>query len=912
MIEMIPYEKLDASDGNNTEACVKKRRPISRKAVFNLIESPQAQFMLISCLMLSLFMSDSWTLGNAPDSENPALYSILCSIIIVFAFEIAVLSFVQKKYFLSFFFWMDIVGTLSIFLDVGWVADLFLPNSANQTGSILRATRAAKLGARYGRFIRLFRLLRFFKYLPCFSKMASAENEGEKEPTMSAIRKVSNELSTGLSLRVAALVMLLVIVVPYLGYNAIENSGDAWASIIAEVLSNNTQSIRTADLNTITTNAHHFFISNTDSELLFVKIQTPWLGNSLFEQVYKTRDVIRQTNIQYFIHTYHISNTISSTSPSDSLDITVAIDNTYPHQQDALFGICLVLLVIFVLFSFTASFQYAIDSLVVVPLERMTNTLRSSASAMLTSLKGNTSKKTEMKVEINDNEDDDDDELEELETQMLEKMVEKLARIVGLMMPGSANIVIDGAVDKNTADYLTQIYSPSAQSTKDHEENVALAEDMISLQLLQSNTNESDNDKDLFLRQVEEVHLIVDPESLHSWHFNIFEHSREDLFVIITYLFASQKFFQEFHIPPATFQAFLMEIATRYLDNSYHNFTHGCDVMHTTYRLMHVPNLNSQFSHLEIFSLLVAALSHDVGHLGVNNPFLIASKHELALMHNDRSPLEYMHCAVLYEVLSKPATNIFVGLTEQQWRESRKIIITTILGTDMSHHADQIRKTQVYLEVNGEDVKKFCAGEKDNIDNLSEESNRLYLMELLLHCSDISNPFKPFNLGAKWADLIAEEFCQQGDRERNEGMAVTPMCDRALMNLCNFQMGFIEFVVTPLITTFVKLLPPLNEIGYTMMNNFQCWGERRKEDISNDANIIDKVEEIKKLDERIEKFKSKFLFLGDFKPLPIPASVLNSPLISSSHSFATPSPIDKKKRRVSISLSMVRTPTHDS
>ncbi|RYH32744.1 hypothetical protein EON65_00150 [archaeon] len=34
-------------------------------------------------------------------------------------------------------------------------------------------------------------------------------------------------------------------------------------------------------------------------------------------------------------------------------------------------------------------------------------------------------------------------------------------------------------------------------------------------------------------------------------------------------------------------------------------------------------------------------------------------------------------------------------------------------------------------------------------------------MELVLHCSDISNPFKPFALCAKWADLVVEEFCQQ-------------------------------------------------------------------------------------------------------------------------------------------------------
>ena len=57
------------------------------------------------------------------------------------------------------------------------------------------------------------------------------------------------------------------------------------------------------------------------------------------------------------------------------------------------------------------------------------------------------------------------------------------------------------------------------------------------------------------------------------------------------------------------------------------------------------------FNHLEIFSLLVAVVAHDVSHPGLNNNFLVTTKHELAILHNDRSPLENMHCATLYDVL---------------------------------------------------------------------------------------------------------------------------------------------------------------------------------------------------------------------------------------------------------------------
>jgi 3',5'-cyclic-nucleotide phosphodiesterase len=107
------------------------------------------------------------------------------------------------------------------------------------------------------------------------------------------------------------------------------------------------------------------------------------------------------------------------------------------------------------------------------------------------------------------------------------------------------------------------------------------------------------------------------------------------------------------------------------------------------------PQLNLVFSSLEIFSILIASIAHDVGHPGVNNVFLIKSKHELALMHNDRSPLENMHCSLLYEILKKPNANIFSNLSDMQWRESRKIILNIILGTDMAFHFEQISKAQV-------------------------------------------------------------------------------------------------------------------------------------------------------------------------------------------------------------------------
>ena len=78
------------------------------------------------------------------------------------------------------------------------------------------------------------------------------------------------------------------------------------------------------------------------------------------------------------------------------------------------------------------------------------------------------------------------------------------------------------------------------------------------------------------------------------------------------------------------------------------------------------------------------------------------------------------------------------------------------------------------------------------------------------------------------------------------------------------QMGFIEFVVAPLIIGFINILPALNDIGHTMTRNMASWGNLRKEEIQK-SDMENKEEEIGKLDARVEKFNSTMSFLGALK-----------------------------------------------
>ena len=48
----------------------------------------------------------------------------------------------------------------------------------------------------------------------------------------------------------------------------------------------------------------------------------------------------------------------------------------------------------------------------------------------------------------------------------------------------------------------------------------------------------------------------------------------------------------------------------------------------------------------------------------------------------------------------------------------------------------------------------------------------------MIHAADLSNPTKPLELYKRWVDLISQEFFTQGDKEREGGIDISPMCDK--------------------------------------------------------------------------------------------------------------------------------------
>ena len=59
----------------------------------------------------------------------------------------------------------------------------------------------------------------------------------------------------------------------------------------------------------------------------------------------------------------------------------------------------------------------------------------------------------------------------------------------------------------------------------------------------------------------------------------------------------------------------------------------------------------------------------------------------------------------------------------------------------------------------------------------------------MVHCSDLSSPTKPLEIYQRWVGLVMEEFFHQGDREREMGLDISPMCDRHNATVEKSQVG---------------------------------------------------------------------------------------------------------------------------
>lgn len=142
-----------------------------------------------------------WTTNKPADLAFDIIVYVM---IVFFSAEIVLGSFGKEDYYMGFFFILDVISTVTLFLDLSWSTELLVrmfealgdlfgdgdDSDDNDLGN-LRSSKTARAGAKFGRVLRVVRLVRILKLYKAYMLLdeTSSEVQRKNEAAMAALRR---------------------------------------------------------------------------------------------------------------------------------------------------------------------------------------------------------------------------------------------------------------------------------------------------------------------------------------------------------------------------------------------------------------------------------------------------------------------------------------------------------------------------------------------------------------------------------------------------------------------------------------------------------------------------------------------------------------------------------------------------
>ncbi|XP_069115179.1 high affinity cGMP-specific 3',5'-cyclic phosphodiesterase 9A-like isoform X3 [Argopecten irradians] len=278
--------------------------------------------------------------------------------------------------------------------------------------------------------------------------------------------------------------------------------------------------------------------------------------------------------------------------------------------------------------------------------------------------------------------------------------------------------------------------------------------------------------------------------------FDIWDWEPNEMLSLLEHMYHELGLVTEFNINPITLKRWLLCVQENYRNNPFHNFRHCFCVTQMMYGMIHLCKLWEKMSREDLGVLLTSCICHDLDHPGYNNTYQINARTELAIRYNDISPLENHHCAVAFKILSNPECNIFANTDKEVYKRIRAAMTLLILASDMARHGEIMDCFKAKIELG------FDYQDKEYLETLKM---------VLIKCCDISNEVRPMEVSDPWVDCLLEEYFNQSDREKMEGLPVAPFMDREKVTKPTAQIGFIKFVLIPMFETVAQLFPIIDK-----------------------------------------------------------------------------------------------------
>ncbi|XP_056644945.1 cAMP and cAMP-inhibited cGMP 3',5'-cyclic phosphodiesterase 10A-like [Diorhabda sublineata] len=273
---------------------------------------------------------------------------------------------------------------------------------------------------------------------------------------------------------------------------------------------------------------------------------------------------------------------------------------------------------------------------------------------------------------------------------------------------------------------------------------------------------------------------------------------------------------------------FILSVKKCYRHNPYHNFEHAFNVTHCIFIIIS-RNLEI-FKPIEVKSLLIAALCHDLDHGGFTNNFLQLTDDTLSQLY-DESILEHYHYRVAMTILK--GLRIYNNISKADFNCISKELKEAILATDLaSYFKFRVKLLQLV---------------NDNVFDFSNSRHRTLMKAIMMTSSDLSGNCKPFLVSKTICDNIYKEFYNQGDLEKKMGLTPLSLMDREKSQMVpEDQVQFLTVIVLPCMDLLQRIFPNTRELHMEASILKKTWQEiialKGQKSWRQDDSVVDQTE----------------------------------------------------------------------
>nr|CFW94219.1 Eka-cGMP gated channel beta 2 protein [Euperipatoides kanangrensis] len=297
---------------------------------------------------------------------------------------------------------------------------------------------------------------------------------------------------------------------------------------------------------------------------------------------------------------------------------------------------------------------------------------------------------------------------------------------------------------------------------------------------------------------------------LYDFSFSDFALTDDSTLTACIRMFLELDYIEHFHINYQVLCRWLLSIKRNYRNVTYHNWRHAFNVAQTMFVIITKSQVGNWLSECECMALLVACLCHDLDHRGTNNTFQIKTSTPIAQLYST-STMEHHHFDHCIMILNSKGNQILANLSTADYEQVIKTLEHAILATDLA----------VYFRKRGDFFNLIDNGNSD----WSNDATKQLLEAMLMTACDVSAITKPWEIQKKVAELVAGEFFEQGDIEKNE-LKITPidMMNREKKDLLPvMQVSFIDAICMPVYQAFAKFSSELIPLYEGVKSNRDNW-----------------------------------------------------------------------------------------